>query len=261
MDENKALAEDIGRLQDEMSYRGKAHQQLVTDEDGKAQWEDQLAYDGRIEISWDGDTTGRVSFIEPQMHDIYYKISDLTPTKEEIIGGTIKFSRNYSPLVITQDDIHGFGEEVYVIGGDGAILVSFVDNLDAVGVIIPEKGIYMQRRASGAYTNSLIYGKIKQLDEKFLPSVLTQPLNIVFIQQNVEVKSSITCNLTYEQIREQIDNDLPIIATFRQSGYAQRYIIISYEIGKDYIAFFTKVDKSDGFEYHSDGTFSELTVS
>ena len=70
-----------------------------------------------------------------------------------------------------------------------------------------------------------------------------------------------SCNFTYDQIREWIENDLPIVAIYRYSGSAQRNIIIKYEIGEDYIAFFTKVDQSDGFEYHSDGTFSKLTPS
>ena len=256
------MDENIDRLQDDIFYRGKAYQQLVINRDGKAQWEDQLAYDGRIEISWDGDTTGRVSFTDPQRR-IYYKISDLTPDKEEIIGGVVKFGSNHDPVVITQDKIHVFGEVVYTTGVDGEIIVSFVDNLEMPGgIIIPERGTYVWYDKADqviGYAKSLTYGKIKQLDEKFLSSALNQPLNIVFIQQNAEVRSSITCNLTYEQIREQIDNDLPIIATFRHSGGHQRYFIISYEIGEDYIAFFTEVDKSAGFKYNSDGTFGELT--
>lgn len=258
MDENKVLAEDLDKFSNEMSYRGKAYQQLVTDKDGKAQWKDQLAYDSQIEISWDGDTTGRISFTDPLMH-IYYKISDLTPGKEEIIGGTVKFSSNYDPVVITQDITHSLGEEVYATGGDGAIIVSFVDNFDIGGIIIPERGTYVRYDEHDeviVYAKSLTYGKIKQLNEKFLP--ILPNFNVIFTDR---LEGPMSCNFTYDQIREWIENDLPIVAIYRYSGSAQRDIIISYEIGKDYIAFFTKVDQSDGFEYHSDGTFSELTVS
>lgn len=256
MGENKTLAEDMDKFSNEMLYRGKAYQQLVTDKDGKAQWKDQLAYDGRIEISWDGDTTGRVSFIDP-WKNIYYKISDLTPGKEEIIDGTVKFSSNHDPVIITQDMTHDIGEGAYATGLRGEIVVSFVDNLEVQDVIIiPERGTYVCYNEVTGYAKSLTYGKIKQLDEKFLP--ILPNFNIIFTDR---LEGSMSCNFTYDQIREWIENDLPIIAIYRYSGSAQRRIIINYEIGEDYIAFFTKVDQSGGFEYHSDGTFSELTVS
>ena len=260
------MDENIGRLQDDIFYRGKAYQQLVINRDGKAQWEDQLAYDGRIEISWDGNTTGRVSFTDPDRR-IYYKISDLTPTKEEIIGGTVKFGSNHDPVVITKDDIHSLGKELYATGVDGGIIVSFIDNFKVYdGTIIPERGIYVWYDEADeviGYAKSLTYGKIKQLDEKFLPSALNQPLNIVFIQQNAEDKSSITCNLTYEQIREQIDNDLPIIATFRYSGDRQRYFIIELNLNENYIEFGYLPSTGDikFFAYFSDGTFGEIEPS
>lgn len=266
MDESKALAEDMDKFSNEMSYRGKAHQQLVTDKDGKAQWEDQLAYDGRIEISWDGDTTDRVSFTDSWQR-IYYKISDLTPTKEEIIGGVIKFGSNHDPVVITQNGILDLEEEWYATGADGEIIVSFVDNfkIESDGTIIPERGTYVYYDEADevkGYIKSLTYGKIKQLDEKFLPSSPNQPLNVVFIQQDPLDISSITCNLTYGQIREQIDNDLPIIATFRHSENRQRYFIIELELGENYIGFvYLANGHTDRFNYFSDGTFGEVGPS
>lgn len=72
------MDKNIDRLQDDIFYRGKAYQYLVTDKDGKAQWEDRLAYSEMIEISWDGDTTDRVNAAS------LYKVSDLTPNKEDV---------------------------------------------------------------------------------------------------------------------------------------------------------------------------------
>lgn len=259
------MDENIGRLQDDIFYRGKAYQQLVTDKDGKGQWEDQLAYDGRIEISWDGDTAGRVSFINPQKR-IYYKISDLTPTKEEIIGGVVKFGSNHDPVIITQNKIHDLGEELYATGADREIIVSFVDNfkIEIDGTIIPERGTYMwydEADQVKGYAKSLVYGKIKQLDEKFLPSASNQLLNAVFIQQNAEDISSITCNLTYEQIREQIDNDLPIIATFHSWDH-WRYFIIEINLGENYIEFgYLANGVINSFTYYFDGTFEGVQPS
>ena len=66
-------------------------------------------------------------------------------------------------------------------------VVSFVDNFKIIydGTIIPERGTYVWYNEADqvtGYVKSLTYGKIKQLDEKFFPSALNQPLNIVFIQ-------------------------------------------------------------------------------
>ena len=163
MDENKALAEDIGRLQDEMSYRGKAHQQLVTDEDGKAQWEDQLAYGEQTEISWDGDTADRAFFTYRVR---FYKVSDLTPTIEELIGGTFISSETEERVTITQDIIRNFGDS-FLVGNDDIIVIPR-DDLNFDGHIIPEKGIYMSH-TNGAYPNSLIYTRIKPLEYNYMP--------------------------------------------------------------------------------------------
>ena len=364
-----------------MSYRGKAHQQLITDKDGKAQWEDRLVYSELTEISWDGDTTDRVNAAP------FYKVSDLTPNKEDVIGGTYKYGSE--TVTITRDMIEGSNDEFIILSDERqapVILVSFIDNLDIYGYLLPEKGIYMYSSEYG-YINSLTYvtrgrlaydympegypkkeikpfilmeeqeisfsdngkgsmdtslldvldikegekltiiwdgisydetvieaslwdagsdgreslifgnlGLIKpstdmtdcpfvyealsngqgrwttsdtrithtikvicqrpvytQMDMNFLPN-----LNIIFTDR---LEGSMSCNFTYDQIREWIENDLPIIAIYRYSGSAQRYIIINYEIGKDDIIFFTKVDKSDGFKYRSDGTFGRLGPS
>lgn len=259
MDENKALAEGIGRLQDEMSYRGKAYQQLITDKDGKARWEDQLVYDNRIEISWDGDTTGRVNFTDSQM-SIYYKVSDLTPGKEEIIGGTIKFGRD-DPVVIIQEGTYDIGDGAYIIGPRGEIIVSFVDNLEVQDAsIIPERGTYMRYdEMVPGYVSSLTYGKIKQLDKKFLPPASNQLLNAVFIRLDGD-KSSIYCNLTYEQIREQIENDLPIVAIYKLSE-SNSFLITKYELDVDSISFWTAGDSQYVLIYNSDGTLKDCTPS
>ena len=163
MDENKTLAEDMDKFPNEMSYRGKAYQQLVTDKEGKAQWKDQLAYSELTEISWDGDTTDRVNTAP------FYKVSDLIPNKEDVIGGTYKYESE--TVTITQDMIESSNDGFFILSHKAespVILVSFVDNLDINGYLFPEKGIYMYSDEYG-YINSLIYGKIKQFAYDYMP--------------------------------------------------------------------------------------------
>lgn len=382
MDKNKVLAEDMDKFPNEMSYRGKAHQQLVTDKDGKAHWKDQLAYSELTEISWDGDTTDRVNAAS------LYKVSDLTPNKEDVIGGTYKYGSEI--VTITQDRMIESSNDGFLIFSHKAeqpvILISFIDNLDINGYLFPEKGIYMYSDEY-SYINSLTYGHISRFAYDYMPEGYPKkeitpftlmkeqeisfsdngkgsmdtglldvldikegekvtviwdgisyeetvreaslwdiesgigreslifgnlglikpytditdcpfvyealssgqgrwttsdtsvthtikiicdrpvytPMDINFLPKNFNViftdrlEGPMSCNFTYNQIREWIENDLPIVAIYRYSGDAGRDIIISYEIGEDYITFFTKADKSDGFKYHSDGTFGEFT--
>lgn len=264
MDENKALAEDIGRLQDDIFYRGKAYQQLVINRDGKAQWEDQLAYDGRIEISWDGDTTGR-AFINGDVNRIY-KVSDLTPTIEELIGGTFISFESGKRVKITQNIIHEFGD-TFIVGNEEIIVVS-IDDFEINGYIFPEKGIYMCYTNS-AYTNSLIYGKIKQLDAKFLP--ILPNLNVIFTCHNFNepgVHPQYTCNVEYSQLRDWYDRGLPIFAICKVIRYNEIYetlIMSSYELNNSnrIMVFSCSGQKSGTLQlaYHENGVVTKYEPS
>lgn len=71
-------------------------------------WQDNKLYFGfdtakaKSEITWDGDITGRENISE-----MLYKVSDLTPTKEELIGQTIEIhsEEEISNAIITEDVI------------------------------------------------------------------------------------------------------------------------------------------------------------
>ena len=146
---------------------GAPYQQLVTDGAGNAKWEDRLAYSAGAVISWDGDTTGKTSLMGS-----LYKVSDLTPTAQDIVGGTFKYAILSNRITITQDMISDMGDNAFSVldepDGEALILVSFVENYDLGGVVIPEKGIYLIRSAND-YIESLTYGDVKQLDSVFIP--------------------------------------------------------------------------------------------
>lgn len=247
-------------LGDNLSYHGAPYQQLVTDKDGKAHWEDQLAYDDRIEISWDGDTTGR-AFIDDQIGHISYKVSDLTPTKEEIIGGTFISYQSAKRVTITQDVIQEQGNCFLV---DDEIIVIPIDNFESDGFIVPEKGIYM-RHDGDAYTHSLTYGKIKQLDGKFLP--VLPNLNVIFTCHNFNepgVHPQYTCNVEYSQLRDWYDRGLPIFAICKVIRYNEIYetlIMSSYELNNsNRIMVFSCSGQKSGtlrLAYHENGVVTK----
>lgn len=228
---------------------GAAYQQLVTDGKGNAKWEDRLAY-GATVISWDGDTTDRVNAA-----GAFYKVSDLTPTKEDVIGGTFKWSHLSNRITITQDMISNLEGIFFSVldgpDGDALIMVSFVENYDLGLAVIPEKGIYMN--VSGdRYIESLIYGHAKQLDSDLLP----KNYNVLFTVD--DSTGNVTCNCTYEELSAWLAAGIPIVAHSVSPG---NYCATIEYIAKSssYIRF--SYVNNDGnrrrYNYNSDGTIAQ----
>ena len=165
----------------ELSIKGGTpYQQLVTDGDGNTKWEDRLAYENGATITYDGNAEGRPSILN------YIKISDLTPSPEDVIGGVYRIF-SLSDTYITQShivDYSGtdyFGNIFAITQGGGErspmLLICFVDNFKmGEGMTIPEKGIY-SLNSSGLYVELFSYGTIKKIDEKFLPVMDSVILN------------------------------------------------------------------------------------
>ena len=72
-------------------------------------------------ITWDGDTDGRVVIAS-----LFYKISELTPTIEEMIGGVVYTKSQNDGIFqkeITSDSITTPSEHVYNVKGAGRSMV------------------------------------------------------------------------------------------------------------------------------------------
>lgn len=97
-------------------------------------------YDGKS-VTWDGDTSGKASF-----DDEYYKVSDLTPTAEELVGAIYIFDGiKHGPL--SSSNIRSAGQ-VTALFND--VVVAYADNADGGDITVPEKGIYFRRRSGAA---------------------------------------------------------------------------------------------------------------
>lgn len=251
-DEAKAAMRDVwfpGKSGGGLPTGGTPYQQLVTDGAGNAKWEDRLAY-GATVISWGGDTNDRVNAA-----GAFYKVSDLTPTKEDVVGGTFKWSDLPNQITITQDMISSLEGVLFNVlnepDGDALIIVSFVENYDLGGLVIPEKGIYMN--VSGdKYIESLIYGHAKQLDSDFLP----KNYNVLFTLD--ASAGNVTCNCTYEELSAWLAAGTPIVANFVSPG--NYCATIEYlEKASSYIRF--SYADYDGnrrrYQYNSNGTIAQ----
>lgn len=223
---------------------GAPYQQLVTDGGGNAKWDDRLAYNTGAAISWDGDTTGRVN-----AGGVVYKVSDLTPKKEELIGGIISGGQFGTHTLIADD----FGEgENWLIGFD-AVMISYADSVVVQGITLPEKGIYFLYQSSDNYVSGLSWGEVKPLDSDFIP----KNYNVLFTME--AGGNTGTCNCTYEELRAWLAAGTPIVANsispgnycatiqaFKLDSAGIRFIFTSIDDGN--------VQRTYKYMYNSDGT-------
>ena len=124
-------------------------------------------YDEQTVIEWDGDTTGLVG-----VNGMFYKVSDVIPTKSDVVNGTITLS-NGSAITITSDmtgltdgDSFTIAEFAFVIASAGV----FSDK----GFSFPETGIYFLL-GSNVHTSELVYSSTKTIAPKYLPSDAVLP--------------------------------------------------------------------------------------
>ena len=163
---------------------GKAYQQLVTDGEGKATWEDRLAYDD-----------SRVA-VPPEGNNRFIKVADTVPF-------WLSANKNMKVWVSnnTSERVIDIGSTGYIINHDGSFIVSQNGSLPYVAVIMeddcefnampstaffPEKGVYFLWSKPGSsllYTAGIASANsetpeiawdgnidmIKKLDKKFLP--------------------------------------------------------------------------------------------
>lgn len=140
-----------------------AYQQLVTDGEGKAKWEDKPFYEVGTSVKWDGNTEGLVNSTQ------YYKVSDAVPTKEQCIGGHVTLVNDGSSMSgqFTEDALQIDEENIF---GCDYFCVVKEDGTQYAGETFPEKGIYFLKIGDAMYMSELKLTDydFKPLDAKFL---------------------------------------------------------------------------------------------
>ena len=139
-------------------------------------------------IEWDGNTEGLVSVLET-----LYKVSDLLPTDDELIGSTIELS-NRKKQEITSDMLGATSEDITSIGkGDVLIAVVKKDNAIIEDTTFPQKGTYFAKQqdfnadqAKPLYVQKLT-GAITPMAEEFMPLRIVEDIdNIGTIAHNAQ---------------------------------------------------------------------------
>ena len=127
-----------------------------------------------FDIEWDGNTDGLtyITYIKN------YKVSDITPTNDELIGATLGIS-NGKNLTLTSNFIYVASEDVTVVlAGDVFVSIARKDNAVASGIIdrdilFPQKGTYFVK-GDKAYVTGLRKQTITPMAEEFLPSEVNE---------------------------------------------------------------------------------------
>lgn len=139
---------------------GAPYQQLVTDGEGNAKWEDRLAYRTGESITWDGDTTGLVQASGTP----FFKVSDKVFTASELVGAEASFYENgvTGRIVMAEDDIVE-GDKFIKIGTFAVSVSELFDPFESIGT-------YFSKYDEASYVSGLRVGDaVVPMDMSFLP--------------------------------------------------------------------------------------------
>ena len=113
-------------------------------------------------ITWDGDTEGKVVY-----DDTFFKVSDLTPSKDSMSDAKIVFNGvEYDFNAVDIRGVNGYYDT-------NALVSVFLDDS------VTPKGIYFAGGDENEFVSSLTYGTpdtIHKIDEKYLPEVDADPI-------------------------------------------------------------------------------------
>ena len=139
-------------------------------------------YETGFEITWDGDTTGRVSITAEGMPYAWYKVSDKILTPDDIIGATVTAVQNgvSRPFVLTSDEV--VREDYGAMTSDGLIIVAaqqgtYVSTMAGFSISIPETGVYfayMNSAGTTMYASSLSNTIPIPFDDKYIPNTIAR---------------------------------------------------------------------------------------
>ena len=150
------------------STNSAPYQQLVTDGNGTAKWEDRLAYEvSRVVVDVGADTT-------------LVKVADEVPSLAIADKpATIYFDQGNFDGVVSQ-----FGNTLLEViqNGTPMVLMALTDNCEIGSGVLPEKGVYFYNDPESHVNRCVIDGTLeftwdgsfyapKQIDEKFIPDV------------------------------------------------------------------------------------------
>ena len=150
-------------------------------------------YEEGFEITWDGDTTGRVSATKEGAPGTWYKVSDRILTPDQFIDSTLTIVENGETRrnAVKYNDITEmeFGYLVYGI----ALMVATKQgtfNMNGGNVSIPEPGIYFVSVSTDDFS----------LLTTSLSKIITHPFNDKYIPNTIARKAELDSRITEKEV-------------------------------------------------------------
>lgn len=190
-----------------------------------------------IFVEWDGNTIGLREYSPNPLGPTYYKISDICPEDEDILGAIITMS-NGDNITVTQKHFTGFTDGVAKIG---AYMYAIKAPQISQGNVIDYNviGLYATAGNTGAYpamfTNSRI--AVHTLDEKFIPESIARKDDLTqavadYFSKNPDVVPGSglpSVDASHEGMFLKIENGAPV---WRPMAIPEQYGLISYDQDK-----------------------------
>lgn len=173
-------------------------------------------------LTWDGDTTGRVS-----VADMFYKVSDAVPTISDFEnGGTFVIGPVGTNGSFNGSDVIDFGSGV--LAGPES-LCAFVPEsavgIEVQGLTFPEAGTYFIYGGEMYLASLTIPGytgfpTVKTLDEKYLPeSVKGGSGGVVYVNFTTTDGENWTPDKTFAEVDEHISSGKEVVAVVFQGEF------------------------------------------
>lgn len=130
-------------------------------------------YEEGFEITWDGNTTGRVSATAEGMSFAWYKVSDEILTADQVIGGTITQVRGSESQTIPVTDYREM-EDIMLLG-EMAIMIAkkSVTPTTEFPISIPEPGVYFISNDT-THISSFSNITVHPFDDKYIPDTIAR---------------------------------------------------------------------------------------
>ena len=133
-------------------------------------------YEEGFEITWDGDTTGRVSATVDGYPFVGYKVSDKILTPDQFIGGTMTIIQNgVSKQMIITDEMYSETEFGYMVGEFFIVIAAKIGDFGYIH--IPEPGVYFLNASGDGVSMSVSsFSNIVSIpfDDKYIPDTIAR---------------------------------------------------------------------------------------
>ena len=146
-------------------------------------------YEENLEITWDGDTTGRVSATAENVPFVWYKVSDKILTADQVIGSTITLVQNgvSKQMVVTGEAV--IEVEVGIMVNEFVIIATKQGtfNIQGINASVPEPGVYFTRSGDTTYVS-------------FLSRIITHPFDDKYIPDSIARKAELDSRITEKEV-------------------------------------------------------------